>query len=99
MFGNGIDNLKSVHALLVGKRLGLVTNHTGLDQSFRPTADILKESYDLRFLVGPEHGVTGTAQAGARVENSVDPRTGLPVISLFRLSLPPPSNTTVFSFL
>lgn len=83
MFGNGIDNLKSVHALLVGKRLGLVTNHTGLDQKFRPTADILMESYDLRFLVGPEHGVTGAAQAGARVENSVDPRTGLPVISLF----------------
>ena len=83
MFGNGIDNLKSVHSLLAGKRLGLVTNHTGLDRNFRSTAEILQEAYDLRFLVGPEHGVTGAAQAGARVDNSLDPRTGLPVISLF----------------
>lgn len=83
MFGNGIDNLKSIHSLLAGKRLGLVTNHTGLDRNFRSTAEILKESYDLRFLAGPEHGVTGAAQAGALVGNSLDLRTGLPVISLF----------------
>ena len=88
MFGNGIDNLQSVHSLLSGKRLGLVTNHTGLDRNFRPTADILMEKYDLRFLVGPEHGVSGAAQAGLAVDNSVDPRTGLPVISLYASSEP-----------
>jgi uncharacterized protein YbbC (DUF1343 family) len=84
MFGNGIDNLQSVHHLLAGKRLGLVTNHTGLTLSLTPTADILREQYDLRFLVGPEHGVSGVAQAGAKLEDSIDTRTGLPVISLFR---------------
>lgn len=83
MFGNGIDNLQAVAHLLEGKRLGLVTNHTGLDRNLRSTADILSEKYDLRFLVGPEHGVSGVAQAGKKLEDSVDPRTGIPVVSLF----------------
>ncbi len=83
MFGNGIDNLQSVEPLLRGKRLGLVTNHTGVDLSLRATSVILKEKYDLRFLVGPEHGVAGVAQAGQKVANNHDPKTGLPVISLF----------------
>lgn len=83
MFGNGIDNLQAVHHLLAGKRLGLVTNHTGVDLSLRSTSRILQEKYDLRFLVGPEHGVAGVAQAGQKVQSSTDPKTGLPVISLF----------------
>lgn len=83
MFGNGIDNLASVDRLLRGKRLGLVTNHTGLDLSLRATSQILQEKYDLRFLVGPEHGVTGVAQAGQKVADNIDPKTGLPVISFF----------------
>ncbi|MBR4863645.1 MAG: DUF1343 domain-containing protein [Oscillospiraceae bacterium] len=83
MFGNGIDNLQAADQLLKGKRLGLVTNHTGVDMSLRSTSVILKEKYDLRFLVGPEHGVSGVAQAGQKVENNTDPKTGLPAISLF----------------
>lgn len=83
MFGNGIDNLQAVDHLLKGKRLGLVTNHTGVDLGLRSTAQILKEKYDLRFLIGPEHGVAGVAQAGQKVQSSTDPKNGLPVISLF----------------
>lgn len=83
MFGNGIDNLQAVDHLLKGKRLGLVTNHTGVDLDLRSTSVILKEKYDLHFLVGPEHGVAGVAQAGQKVQDSKDPKTGLPVMSLF----------------
>lgn len=83
MFGNGIDNLQVVDHLLKGKRLGLVTNHTGVDLGLRSTSVILKEKYDLRFLVGPEHGVAGVAQAGQKVQDGNDPKTGLPVMSLF----------------
>ena len=83
IFGNGIDNLQAVDPLLRGKRLGLVTNHTGVDLQLRSTSVILKEKYDLRFLVGPEHGVSGVAQAGQKVENNIDPKTGLPAVSLF----------------
>ena len=83
MFLNGIDNLQAVDHLLQGKRLGLVTNHTGVDLQLHSTSEILKAKYDLRFLVGPEHGVAGVAQAGQKVQSSTDPKTGLPVISLF----------------
>lgn len=83
MFLNGIDNLQAVDHLLKGKRLGLVTNHTGVDLQLHSTSEILKAKYDLRFLVGPEHGVAGVAQAGQKVQSSTDPKTGLPVISLF----------------
>ena len=83
MFGNGIDNIQTVEHLLRGKRLGLVTNHTGVDLQLRSTSVILKEKYDLRFLVGPEHGVSGVAQAGQKVQNSNDPKTGLPTVSMF----------------
>lgn len=83
MFLNGIDNIGAVDSLLKGKRLGLVTNHTGVSLGLRSTSVILKEKYDLRFLVGPEHGVSGVVQAGQKVQDSTDPKTGLPVISLF----------------
>ena len=83
MVFNGIDNLQAVDGLLQGKRLGLVTNHTGVDRNLRATSVILQEKYDLRFLVGPEHGVSGVAQAGQKVTDHNDPKTGLPVISLF----------------
>ena len=96
MFLNGIDNIGAVASLLKGKRLGLVTNHTGVDLGLRATSVILQEKYDLRFLVGPEHGVAGVAQAGQKVADSTDPKTGLPVISFFNgydkaleASLPP----------
>ena len=71
----------AVDHLLKGKRLGLVTNHTGVSLELRATSQILQEKYDLRFLVGPEHGVAGVAQAGQKVQDTTDPRTGLPVIS------------------
>lgn len=83
MFLNGIDNIQAVDHLLKRKRLGLVTNHTGVDLGLRSTSVILKEKYDLQFLVGPEHGVSGVAQAGQKVQDGNDPKTGLPVMSLF----------------
>ena len=46
--------------LLKGKRVGLVTNPTGVDSQLRSTIDILHEHVDLRALYGPEHGVTHT---------------------------------------
>lgn len=70
---------------LAGKRVGLVTNPTGLDARLRPNVDLLQESatVKLRALLGPEHGVRGEAQAGVEVDTYRDARTGLPVYSLY----------------
>ena len=71
--------------LLRGKRIGLITNHTGVDRRMRSNVDLLHHhpDYELAALFGPEHGVRGSAAPGERVKFSTDARTGLPVHSLF----------------
>lgn len=69
--------------LLRGKRVGLVTNPTGVDRSLRSTIDILHEHVNLTALFGPEHGVRGNYSAGDHVGDQVDEQTGIPVFSLY----------------
>ena len=70
---------------LTGKRVGLVTNPSGVDRNLRSTIDILYNApgVELVALYGPEHGVRGDVYAGGKVSDSVDDRTGLPVYSLY----------------
>ena len=70
---------------LKGKRVGLVTNPSGVDSRLRSTIDILHDApeVDLVALYGPEHGVRGDVYAGEKIGDSVDPLTGLPVYSLY----------------
>ena len=70
---------------LEGKRVGLVTNPTGVDSQLRSTIDILHESDKVKLvaLFAPEHGVRGDIYAGAKVESGRDEKTGLPVHSLY----------------
>ena len=70
---------------LRGKRVGLVTNPTGVDRDLKSTVDILFEAEDVNLvaLYGPEHGVRGDVLAGEKVSDQVDPKTGLPVHSLY----------------
>jgi len=69
--------------LIKGKRLGLVTNHTGLLPDGRHIADVLHENEEteLVLLFGPEHGIRGDADT--HVADGTDATTGLPVISLY----------------
>jgi len=81
----GIEVLKeSKFKILENKRVGLITNQTGVDNSLRSTVDILFEAKNVNLvaLYSPEHGIRGDAYAGAQVENSIDQITGLPVYSL-----------------
>ncbi|MBR4212342.1 MAG: MFS transporter [Bacteroidales bacterium] len=70
---------------LQGKRVGLVTNPTGVDRNLVSTVDILFNApgVELVALFGPEHGVRGDAYAGARVTDSNDPATGVKVWSVY----------------
>ncbi len=72
-------------ALVKGRRLGLITNHTGIDRKRRPTIDLLAARTDLRLvaLFSPEHGIRGTARPGERISSGTDARTGLPIHSLY----------------
>lgn len=82
----GVETLReSGFEALRGKRIGLITNPTGVDNSLRSTIDILASAPDvtLAALFAPEHGVRGDITAGASVGNSVDPATGVKVYSLY----------------
>jgi uncharacterized protein YbbC (DUF1343 family) len=72
-------------ALLAGKRVGLITNPTGVNRALVSAVDLMAAATDftLAALFGPEHGVRGDAQAGAVVADSTDVRTGLPAYSLY----------------
>lgn len=76
--GHGFD-------VLQGKRVGLVTNQTGINREGHATIDILRAAPGVRLvaLFGPEHGVRGQVWAGAKVKNSRDAKSGLPVYSLY----------------
>ncbi|MEC5422935.1 DUF1343 domain-containing protein [Virgibacillus sp. C22-A2] len=68
-----------------GKKVGLITNPTGVDSNLVSDVDLLYDhpSVDLTALFGPEHGIRGNQEAGEYVESYIDERTGLPVYSLY----------------
>ena len=82
----GIEVLRDRNfKILEGKRVGLITNPTGVDRALKSTVDILFEAKNVKLvaLFGPEHGVRGDAHAGDKVDNITDTKTGLPVYSLY----------------
>jgi uncharacterized protein YbbC (DUF1343 family) len=81
----GIEVLKDQNfKILENKRIGLITNPTGVDNNLKSVIDILYEAPNVKLsaLFAPEHGVRGNEYAGANIENSVDQKTGLNVFSL-----------------
>jgi uncharacterized protein YbbC (DUF1343 family) len=83
----GIETfLADVPAALRGKRVGLITNHSGIDRERRPDIDLIARHKDLKLvaLLAPEHGIRGTAEAGATIDDEKDPKTGVPIFSLYK---------------
>ncbi|HXP93702.1 MAG TPA: DUF1343 domain-containing protein [Candidatus Binatia bacterium] len=70
---------------LAGRRVGIVTNQTGLTSRGESVVDALRRNRKIRIvaLYAPEHGLRGDRAAGAYVPSYVDPQSGLPVYSLY----------------
>lgn len=82
----GIDMLERQNFKpLQGKRIGLITNPTGVNRYLKSTIDILHDASNVQLvaLYGPEHGVRGDIYAGAKVQDQKDEKTGLPIFSLY----------------
>ena len=89
----GIDVLEAEKfSLLRGKRVGLITNQTGLDSYGHRTIDLLAhaEGVNLIAIFSPEHGIAGVADAS--VSNQADAPTGLPIYSLYGATRRPTSD-------
>lgn len=72
---------------LKGKRVGLLVNHTSLlpdGNDYVHLLDyLLEHDVEVTAIFSPEHGFRGTADAGEKVESSIDPESGLPIVSLY----------------
>ena len=80
----GIEVLRDRNfAGLEGKRVGLLTNPSGVDRNLVSTIDILDANVNLVAIFAPEHGARGDVYAGGKVSDATDSRTGLPVYSVY----------------
>jgi uncharacterized protein YbbC (DUF1343 family) len=77
--------MEEYHHLIAGKKVGLVTNQSGVNTRGESTIDVLVRDASVRLvaLYGPEHGIDGTAKAGEYVESWVHPTLDIPVYSLY----------------
>ena len=70
-------------SLLKGKKIALLSNHTGMVGDKHTLDIMLEEGLNVTTIFSPEHGFRGTADAGEKVGSSVDPVTGIPIASLY----------------
>jgi uncharacterized protein YbbC (DUF1343 family) len=79
----GIYQTEQYFSLLEGKKTGIVSNQTGIINNMHLTDTLLASGVIVVKVFCPEHGFRGLADAGAKVDNSTDPKTGLTIISLY----------------
>lgn len=79
----GADRMQVYLPLLKGKSVAVFANPTSLVNGTHLVDTLLKSGIKVVRIFGPEHGFRGTADAGEKVGNAVDPATGIPVISLY----------------
>lgn len=79
----GAERMEEYLPLLQGKRIGILTNHTGMVHHTHLVDTLLKRGVDLRMVFAPEHGFRGEADAGEQVASYKDPKTGLRIVSLY----------------
>jgi uncharacterized protein YbbC (DUF1343 family) len=80
----GAENYNSYLPLLENKKIGIVTNPTGIVENKKHLVDFLLENkVDLQKIYAPEHGFRGTADAGEVIKDGKDIKTNLPIISLY----------------
>lgn len=87
---SGLDMLSAEQfAPLAGKRVGLITNHSGLDGHGRHAIELLQQTPNVKLvaLFSPEHGLYGNVDA--KIASSIDAKTGLPVYSLYGKTMRP----------
>lgn len=80
----GADNYEVYLPLLKSKKVGIVSNQTGILSNKTHLVDyLLEQKIDLKKIFAPEHGFRGTADAGEHIVDGKDTKTGLPIISLY----------------
>ncbi|WP_177760720.1 exo-beta-N-acetylmuramidase NamZ domain-containing protein [Flavobacterium sp. I3-2] len=83
----GADNYQEYLPLLKGKKVGVLTNQSGIvntnNESIHLVDFLLNNEVDLKKIYAPEHGFRGTVDAGELIKDGKDSKTGIPIISLY----------------
>ena len=79
----GADQVEKYRELLTGKNIGAVVNHTSTIGQTHLVDSLLSLGFSMKKIFAPEHGFRGTADAGEKLEDGKDSKTGLPVTSLY----------------
>ena len=79
----GADQTELYLPLLKGKRVGMLVNQTSIIGNKLSVDSLLSHGIDIKMIFGPEHGFRANASNGARVADEIDPKTGIPIISLY----------------
>src|SRR6476620_8622991 len=79
----GAERISVYLPLIKGKRIGIFANQTSMVGNTHLVDTLKKLGIDIKVIFGPEHGFRGTADAGEKVGNYIDEKTGIPVVSLY----------------
>ncbi|GGC01280.1 exo-beta-N-acetylmuramidase NamZ family protein [Dyadobacter sediminis] len=79
----GADQISEYISYLKGKKVGIVVNQTSIIGNTPIVDSLVAMGINIVAIFGPEHGFRGTASNGDKVSDSVDPKTGIPAISLY----------------
>lgn len=95
----GATDTESYMPLVEGKRVAILANHTAMYSSEEHIVDMMhREGVNIVGIFSPEHGFRGSVEAGEKVKNSVDERTGIPILSLYDGNTQRPSDDVMRSF-
>ena len=94
----GAAQTEEYFPLLKGKRVALFSNHTGMVGDKHILDILIENDFNVVAVFSPEHGFRGNAGAGDRVSSSVDPKTGVPILSLYDGRTGKPSAESVRKF-
>lgn len=81
----GLDKVNEHQEIFANKKIGIITNHTAVNSDGKHITEVFAEMENVQItaLFGPEHGIRGQADAGAKIKDSSDPLTGISVYSLY----------------
>lgn len=79
----GADRINVYLPLIKEKKVGIFANQTSMVGNTHLVDTLQKLGIDIKVIFGPEHGFRGTADAGEKISNNIDSKTGIPVVSLY----------------
>lgn len=87
----GVERIDTYLSKIEGKNVGLLINHTSRVGDEHLVDFLLKKGIEIKKIFAPEHGFRGDADAGELVDDKLDPKTGIPVVSLYGKNKKPSS--------